>query len=566
MNSKERHDSSGGHRHEKHDSGWKESKPVLTPLEIIDKLLGSIANSSLRSDLLHLRKQVESEELTIQEARAAIEKMDEVIKKVTSPANRVGVFLGVLPPNTALILVNGTEYRTNVDPRMNLGTLKIGTRVLLNEAYVVVGELGYDTGGPIGKISSLLPDGRLRVSQENFNQSFVLLRSSDLQKAELKEGDEVRVDTSYRVAIELMNSQQQQQQFFLDSVEEIPWESVGGQREALQAIRDAVEMPLLHAELFEKYEYAHPKGFLLHGPPGCGKTLIGKACAYNMTRKLQEKTSQPMQQFFLHVKGPEILNMWVGESERIVRDIFTTAREKRKQGFLPFIFIDEAESILGTRHGGRYSNILNTLVPMFCAEMDGLDSLREAVIILASNRADLIDPAILRPGRIDRKIKVSRPDKQGSKEIFSIYLSRDIPYAPAGKLKPPALVEQIVDHVVEELFEQTEEHRFLEVSLRSGRKEILYRADLISGAIIESIVSRAKELAIKRAIAGQAPEGLTEADLIQASRQEYEQSEIFPPSDITEDWLKLIDYDPENVVGVMPLRSTGHKKTEPGII
>jgi len=566
MNSRERHDSSGGQRHDKHEPGWKEGKSPASPLETIDKLLGSMANSSLRSDLLHLRKQVESEELTIQEARAAIEKMDEVIKKVTSPANRIGVFLGAILSNTALILVNGTEYRTNVDPRMHLPSLKIGTRVLLNEAYVVIGELGYDIGGPIGKISNLLPDGRLRVSQESFNQSFVLLRSSDLQQVELKEGDEVRVDPSYRVALELMNPHQHQQQFFLDAVEEVPWESVGGQKEALQAIRDAVEMPLLQTELFKKYEYAHPKGFLLHGPPGCGKTLIGKACAYNMTRQLREKTSLPMQQYFLHVKGPEILNMWVGESERIVREIFQTAREKRKQGFLPFIFIDEAESILGTRHGGRFSNILNTLVPMFCAEMDGLDSLREAVIILASNRADLIDPAILRPGRIDRKIKVNRPDKQSSKEIFSIYLSQGIPYAPSGKMKTPALVEQLVDHVVEDLFKQTEEHRFLEVSLRSGRKEILYRSDLISGAIIESIVSRAKELAIKRAIAGQPPEGLTENDLLQASRQEYEQSEIFPPSDITEDWLKLIDYDPENVVSVMPLRSTSHRKPDPGII
>ena len=566
MNSKERHDSSGGQRHEKHEPGWKETRPIVGPLETIDKLLGSIANSSLRSDLLHLRNQVEGEELTIQEARAAIEKMDEVIKKVTSPANRVGVFLGILQSNTALIWVNGTEYRTNVDPRMNLPALKIGTRVLLNEAYVIIGELGYDNSGPIGKISSLLPDGRLRVSQENYNQSFVLLRSSDLQQAGLKEGDEVRVDPSYRVALELMSPHQQQQQFLLDEVEEIPWEKVGGQKEALQAIRDAVEMPLIHTELFEKYEYAHPKGFLLHGPPGCGKTLIGKACAYNMTRKLQEKTAQPMQQFFLHVKGPEILNMWVGESERIVRKIFQTAREKRKQGFLPFIFIDEAESILGTRHGGRYSNIINTLVPMFCAEMDGLDSLREAVIILASNRADLIDPAILRPGRIDRKIKVKRPDKQGSKEIFSIYLSQDIPYAPAGRMKPPALVDHLVDSVVEDLFQQKEDHRFLEVTLRSGRKEILYRSDLISGAIIESIVSRAKEQAIKRAIAGQEPVGLSETDLIQAAHQEFEQSEIFPPSDITEDWLKLIDYDPENVVGVLPLRSTSHKKPDAGII
>ncbi|MBV9463036.1 MAG: AAA family ATPase [Verrucomicrobiae bacterium] len=542
------------------DSGpWEQDQGDLTPLEIIDKLLVSIANSAIRSDLLRLRRQVESEELTIQEARAAIEKMDEVIKKVTSPANRVGLFLSPLKENTALIFVNGSEYHTNIDPRLNLASLKVGTRVLLNEAYVVIGDLGYDSQGPVGKVVSVLPDNRIKMAHEAYNQAFVAFRCSDLIDKPLKEGDELRMDPSFRVALEVMTPAEHRG-FFVDAVEEVPWEKVGGQKEALQAIRDAVEMPLLHSELFEKYEYAHPKGFLLHGPPGCGKTLIGKACAYNLTRKLQEKTGHAMQQFFLHVKGPEILNMWVGESERIVREIFQTAREKRQEGFLPFIFIDEAESILGTRHGGRYTTIVNTLVPMFCAEMDGLDSLRQAVIILASNRADLIDPAILRPGRIDRKIKVARPDLKGAKEIFHIYLTQALPYAGSGKMKVSTFVDKLIDTVVEDLFAQTKENGFLEVTLQSGRKDVLTRGDLISGAIIESIVSRAKELAIKRAIAHQPPEGISEKDLLQASKEEFEQNEIFPPSNITEDWLKLIDYDPENVVEVKPLR-TSHKST-----
>src|SRR5450432_4091260 len=249
-------------------------------------------------------------------------------------------------------------------------------------------------------------------------------------KATLKSGDEVRVDPNYRVALEVL-SHPQSREHYLDDVPELPWEKVGGQQEALQAIRDAIELPLLHEELFQKFQHATPKGFLLYGPPGCGKTLIGKATAYNLTRQLREKSGNEMKEYFMHVKGPEILNMWVGESERMVREIFATAREKRREGYMPFLFIDEAESILGTRRASRHSNILSTLVPMFCSEMDGIDSLGDVVIILASNRADLIDPAILRPGRIDRKIKVNRPTKDGARDIYRIYLAPDLPYDPA---------------------------------------------------------------------------------------------------------------------------------------
>jgi proteasome-associated ATPase len=260
----------------------------------------------------------------------------------------------------------------------------------------------------------------------------------------------------------------------------------------------------------------------------------------------------------MHVKGPEILNMWVGESERIVREIFSIAREKRKQGYMPFLFIDEAESILGTRRAGRYSNILSTLVPMFCSEMDGIESLNDVVIILASNRADLIDPAILRPGRIDRKIKVDRPDNEGSREIFSIYLTEDLPIDPAtlkahnGDAK--AAVAALVDSAVKTLYAHRDENRFLEVQLRSGRNAVLYRGDLISGAIIASIVERAKEMAIKRSIESKRDEGISEADLLHSLELEYGENDIFPPSDVTEDWLMLLDYDPENVVKVSPIR------------
>ena len=534
-----------------------------SPLNMVERLIASLPpGNPIRSELIDLRSGVAEQEEMIAEARQTIEKLDEVIKKVTSPANRIGTYLGSPNKETAQIVVGGSDYYCNADPRINLAKLKKGTRVLVNEAYVIVGDLGYDLSGPVTKITEILSGDRLRVGTEHGIQSVVLQRAQDLLKANLKVGDEVRVDTNYRVAIEVL-SQSQTQDYYLESVPEIPWTKVGGQEQALTAIKDAIELPLLHADLFARFHHQTPKGFLLYGPPGCGKTLIGKATAYNLTRQLTEKTGENMQQFFMHIKGPEILNMWVGESERMVREIFATAREKRKQGYLPFIFIDEAESILGTRRAGRHSNILSTLVPMFCTEMDGIESLNEVVIILASNRADLIDPAILRPGRIDRKIKVDRPDRESAREIYKIYLTEDLPYDPALLAKAggvQAVIQYLVDKTVETQFNRREDNRFLEVTLRSGKKDVLYRGDLVSGAIIASIVERAKELTIKRAIGSSQEEGISESDMLVALATEYANNDIFPPTDIVEDWLKLIDYDSENVVRVLPVRA-GAKPT-----
>ncbi len=544
------------------------SEPA-TPADILERIIASLPpGDPIRSELIGLRSTVSDQEEIISEARQTIEKLDEVIKKVTSPANRIGTYLGTPNKETAQIVVGGSDYYCNVDPRINLAKLRKGTRVLVNEAYVVVGDLGYDLSGPVTKITEVLGNDRLRVGMEHGMQSVVLQRSQDLAKENLKVGDEIRVDANYRIAIELL-SESKTQDYFLESVPETPWGKVGGQEEALNAIKDAIELPLLHADLFAKFQHQTPKGFLLYGPPGCGKTLIGKATAYNLTRQLTEKTGEDMQQFFMHIKGPEILNMWVGESERMVREIFATAREKRKEGFLPFIFIDEAESILGTRRAGRYASILSTLVPMFCTEMDGIESLNEVVIILASNRADLIDPAILRPGRIDRKIKVDRPDKEASADIYKIYLALDLPYDPA-LVRHTGGVRQAVDHLVDKVteaqFSRREENKFLEVTLRSGKRDLLYRGDLVSGAIIASVVERAKELAIKRAINSLQEEGISEADLLLSLNTEYGENDIFPPTDIVEDWLKLIDYDSENVVKVVPVRPGTKPAATPSVI
>src|SRR6201987_5974839 len=529
-----------------------------TPLEYLERIIASLPpGDPTRSELIDLRSNFAEQEEMITEARHTIEKLDEVIKKVTSPANRIGTYLGSPNKETAQIVVGGSDYYCNVDPRINLSRLKKGTRVLVNEAYVIVGDLGYDLSGPVTKITELLGTDRLRVGMEHGMQAVVLQRCQDLMKETLKVGDEIRVDPNYRVAIEVL-SRSKSEEYYLETVPELPWEKVGGQEEALSAIKDAIELPLLHADLFAKFQHQTPKGFLLYGPPGCGKTLIGKATAYNLTRQLKEKTGEDMQQFFMHIKGPEILNMWVGESERMVREIFATAREKRKDGFLPFIFIDEDESILGTRRAGRYSSILSTLVPMFCTEMDGIESLNEVVIIMASNRAGLIDPPILRPGRIDRKIKVNRPDRASAYDIYKIYLTQDLPYAPE-LVEEKGGIEEVVDYlvtkVVDTQFARKEENRFLEITLRSGKRETLYRGDLVSGAIIASVVERAKELAIKRAINTMQEEGISESDLLLSLNTEYAENDIFPPTDIVEDWLKLIDYDSENVVKVVPVRS-----------
>jgi proteasome-associated ATPase len=540
-----------------------------TPLEFLERIIASLPpGDPTRSELIDLRSNFAEQEEMISEARHTIEKLDEVIKKVTSPANRIGTYLGSPNKETAQIVVGGSDYYCNVDPRINLSRLKKGTRVLVNEAYVIVGDLGYDLSGPVTKITELLGTDRLRVGMEHGMQAVVLQRSQDLMKETLKVGDEIRVDSNYRVAIEVLSSSKSEE-YYLETVPELPWEKVGGQEEALSAIKDAIELPLLHADLFAKFQHQTPKGFLLYGPPGCGKTLIGKATAYNLTRQLKEKTGEDMQQFFMHIKGPEILNMWVGESERMVREIFATAREKRKEGFLPFVFIDEAESILGTRRAGRFSNVLSTLVPMFCTEMDGIESLNEVVIILASNRADLIDPAILRPGRIDRKIKVDRPDREASREIYRIYLSEDLPYDPE-LIKRTGSVSQAVSHLIDKVteaqFSRRDENRFLDVILRSGKRDTLYRGDLVSGAIIASIVERTKELAIKRAINSTQEEGISESDLLLSLNTEYAENDIFPPTDIVEDWLKLIDYDSENVVKVAPVKGNVRPAGESHVI
>lgn len=548
-------------------AGKRTSSTTPDPLELIEQCLASFPENDPRQQILYkLRHSIMLTAASQQQRDAEFKKISEVVAKLTAPANRIGTLLDLPGEGLARIVVGGAEYYANVDPRVASADLKIGAQILVNEAYAVIKTLGYDLNGPVLKLTEALPDGRLRFEQEMGRQSMILQRSSDLVGVELKAGDELRIDPGHRIAIEKLEDRKAKTHV-LDEVPTVTWEQIGGQQEAISAIRKAIEYPLLHAETFQQFKFTQPKGFLLYGPPGCGKTLIGQAAAASLSKLVSESMAAGGKTetlpaitggAFLHIKGPEILNMWLGESERMVRDLFAKARARRREGALPFIFIDEAESILGTRRASRSFNISSTLVPMFCSEMDGIESLRDVVIILASNRPDLIDPAVLRPGRIDRKIKVSRPNRESAAEILNVYLTNELPLdqalvAERGGDKAKVFAA-LVDEVIDQIYKRTDENRLLSIRLRSGQNKVLYRGDLVSGAILSSIVQRAKEKAIDRMIQSGQSAGLIAKDLSESVLEEFREGEMLPPDDAAEEWLKLLDHHPEQVVGVSSFR------------
>ncbi len=522
-------------------------------------------NPRLQNSVAALRDTLRTDAEKQEENQKLLTEFEEAYAKLTAPANRLGVYLHPLEGKSesdeklALIALGDQEFVAQIDPKVDQAELITGVRVKVNDAYAVVGVLPASGQGSVQKVADALPDGRLRLGDNTPGRDgrFVV-RSAALKDVAIKTGDEVRVDPTGRIALEHYEKQESRD-YFLEDVPQIPWEKVGGQKEAIALIRDTIETPLLHPEIYAKFEKKPVKGILLYGPPGCGKTLIGKATAYNLAREYSKQVGHEVKEYFMTISGPKILNMWLGETERMVREIFATAREKAKEGRLVFIFMDEAEAVLRTRSSGRYLNISNTVVPQFCAELDGLQGLENVVLVLTSNRPDYIDPAVLRPERIDRKVKVNRPDRESAVQILGIYLTPSLPLDPEAMAKwdgeadcaRKALVEGTVEHI----WRRDKANEFLRVFLKSGQSETLYFKDLLSGAILKSIVDRAKDTAIKRAIANPSDTtvGISQDDLIQAANQEFKENEIFPKSDTTEDWLQLLDLAPENVASVKPI-------------
>jgi proteasome-associated ATPase len=544
------------------------SSDPTSSLELLDKAIEQAPKDDprLRNYLFALRGAIKGDEKDHEESRKLLAEYEEAYKKLTAPANRIGVFLASIDDSLALIAVGDTEFVAEVDPNLDKGELKTGVRVKVNEAYAVVGTVSEAAGGPLVAVSDALDDGRLRLGGDTPGAgSRLVLRGESLKEQKVDAGDEVRVENTGRVAVEHF-PRKESRDYFFEEVPEISWDKVGGQEHAIQLIRDTIEQPLLHPEIYRRFDKKPIKGILLYGPPGCGKTLIGKATAYNLTKEYAQRVGHDVKEYFMYISGPKILNMWLGETERMVRDIFRVAREKAKEGRLVFIFMDEAESVLRTRSSGRWLNISNTVVPQFCAELDGLVSLENVVLILTSNRPDYIDPAVLRPERIDRKVKVTRPDKGATRQILGIYIHSALPIDPATLDTFDGDAEcarkELIEGTTEYVWRKAKDTEFLKVFLKNGGTETLYRKDLISGALLKSVVDRAKDEAIRRAIADpSAVTGLSLDELKAAVDAEYKESEIFPKSDTQEDWLKLLDYDPENVASVKPIGS--HRGEEP---
>lgn len=527
-------------------------------LQLIDRAMETApAHPKLQNQLSALRTEVTIFAQSAEANQQALAEYEEAYEKLTKPANKVGVLLELLADGTALIVQGGSDYVVLLDPKLDASTLEIGQRVLLNEAFAVIATMDHAGSGALTKVVEAFPDGRLRVGGDAQGQGGRLVMiSQDLAGAKIRKGDDVRLDSNERCAIEHFPASETRD-YFVEEIEPVPWDAIGGQDDALSVIRESIEHPMLYPEIYERFGKKPVKGILLYGPPGCGKTLIGKATAFNLAKDYSGRLGHEVKECFLHISGPKVLNMWLGETERMIREIFDVARKRAKDGQLVVIFIDEAESILRTRSSGRYLNISNTVVPQFCAEMDGMVALENVVVILTSNRPDYIDPAILRPERIDRKVKVRRPDRAGAKGILGLYLDANLPIDPALVALhdgPECARQALIAATLEYLWRDDRESEFLEVSTRSGGTQKLYRRDLVSGALLKSVVDRAKDMAIRRAIEDPKIEtGVSIGDLEAAIDMEYRENEIFPKGDVMEDWLRMIDFEPESVVAVRPI-------------
>ncbi|MGH2699730.1 MAG: proteasome ATPase [Actinomycetota bacterium] len=501
---------------------------------------------------------------TLREARDQLVALKEEVEKLSQPPCTYGVFIeGFDDDATADVFSNGRKMRVHLSPEVKMDELRRGQEVMLNEALNIIGAHSFELQGEVVTLKEIFEDGKRALIIARTDEERVIELAEPLLHEKIRPGDSLLMDPKSGHALERL-PKPEVEELILEEVPDISYEDIGGLAEQIEEIRDAVELPYLHADLFREHDLDPPKGILLYGPPGCGKTLVAKAVANSLAKKVAERTGAANRRsYFLNIKGPELLNKYVGETERQIRLIFQRAKEKSDEGVPVIVFFDEMDSLFRTRGSGISSDIESTIVPQLLAEIDGVESLKNVIVVGASNREDLIDPAILRPGRLDVKIKIERPDESAAQDIFRKYLTSNLPISTDDVSKHGSAeqaVAAVIETTVERMYSVTDENKFLEVTYANGDKEILYFKDFSSGAMIENIVRRAKKMAIKRHIAG-GPKGVGGDDLMNAIHQEYRENEDLPNTTNPDDWAKISGKKGERIVYIRTLVGE-HKEGE----
>ncbi|HWU21484.1 MAG TPA: proteasome ATPase [Nocardioides sp.] len=502
---------------------------------------------------------------TLRDARDQILKLKEEVDRLAQPPAGFGTFLQRNEDDTVDVFTGGRKLRVAVSPAVEIDALRRGQEVMLNEALNVVGAFEFETVGEVVMLKEILADQERVLVIANADEERVVRLAEPLLGQPLRAGDSLLLDSRSGYAYERV-PKSEVEELVLEEVPDISYDSIGGLGIQIEQITDAVELPYLYPELFAEHELKPPKGILLYGPPGCGKTLIAKAVANSLAKKVAAKTGAEGKSYFLNIKGPELLNKYVGETERHIRLVFQRAREKASQGTPVIVFFDEMDSLFRTRGSGVSSDVENTIVPQLLSEIDGVELLENVLVIGASNREDMIDPAILRPGRLDVKIKIERPDAESARDIFSKYLTTTLPLhaddlAEFGGDKA-ACVAGMIQRTVERMYTETEENRFLEVTYANGDKEVLYFKDFNSGAMIQNIVDRAKKMAIKDFL-DLDQKGLRVQHLLRACVDEFKENEDLPNTTNPDDWARISGKKGERIVFIRTL-VTGKQGTEPG--